>query len=99
MSFAREGYPMMAASSATAVLVLATAVWRRTWSLWLLGFVLLVVAVWVAWRFRQPSVPRTVAVTRVSAIATNEYAFEAVAHSVAMAGATSARLLQTHGAQ
>lgn len=54
MSFAREGYPFMAMSSALAVAVLAAAVWRRSWSLWLLGFLLLVIAAWVAWFFRDP---------------------------------------------
>ncbi|MCU0626565.1 MAG: phosphatidylserine decarboxylase family protein [Gemmatimonadaceae bacterium] len=54
MSFAREGYPFMALSAALAAAVLGAAVWRRSWALWLLGFLLLVVALWVAWFFRDP---------------------------------------------
>lgn len=54
MNFAREGYPIMAISGAIAVAVLAVSVWRRSWSLWLLGFLLLVIAAWVAWFFRDP---------------------------------------------
>lgn len=54
MNFAREGYPFMALSGALAVSVLAASVWRRSWSLWLLGFLLLVLAAWVAWFFRDP---------------------------------------------
>ncbi len=54
MNFAREGYPFMALSASIAVAVLAVAVWRRSWSLWLLGFLLLVIALWVAWFFRDP---------------------------------------------
>ena len=54
MNVAREGYPFMALSASIAVAVLAVAVWRRSWSLWLLGFLLLVIALWVAWFFRDP---------------------------------------------
>ena len=55
MNFARDGYPWMALSGSIAVAVLATAVWRRSWSMWLLGFVLLVLAACVAWMFRAPA--------------------------------------------
>lgn len=55
MTFARDGYPWMALSGSIAVAVLATAVWRRSWSMWLLGFVLLVLAACVAWIFRTPA--------------------------------------------
>jgi len=54
MNFAREGYPFMALSATVAVAMLSIAVWRRSWSLWLLGMLLLLVAVWVAWFFRDP---------------------------------------------
>ena len=65
MSFARDGYPMMALSGAAAVTALAVAVWRRSWSLWLLGFALVVLAVCVAWSFRTPPVqPVTTGVVR-----------------------------------
>ncbi len=56
MSFQRDGYPMMALSGAIALTVLAVAVWRRSWALWLLGFALFAVAVGVAWYFRSPPV-------------------------------------------
>ena len=55
MSFAREGYPMMAASGAIAAGALASAVWRRSWALWILAILLLLVAIWVAWTFRTPA--------------------------------------------
>jgi phosphatidylserine decarboxylase len=54
MTFAREGYPFMAMSALLAVAVLSAAVWRRSWSLWILGMLLLVIALWVAWFFRDP---------------------------------------------
>jgi phosphatidylserine decarboxylase len=54
MSFAREGYPFMALSMAVAVAVLGLAVWRRSWVLFLVGFVCLLIALWVAYFFRDP---------------------------------------------
>jgi phosphatidylserine decarboxylase precursor-related protein len=54
MSFAREGYPFMALSMAVAVAVLGLAVWRRSWVLFLLGFLCLLIALWVAYFFRDP---------------------------------------------
>jgi phosphatidylserine decarboxylase len=54
MTFAREGYPFMALSGALAIAVIAAAVWRRSWVLWLVGVLLLVIALWVAWFFRDP---------------------------------------------
>ncbi len=55
MNFARVGYPFMGASGVIAISVIAASVWRRSWSLWLLGFLLLVIAASVAWYFRVPS--------------------------------------------
>ncbi len=55
MSFLREGYPMMGASGMLAIGALAASVWRRSWSLWLLAFALLVLAAGVAWMFRAPT--------------------------------------------
>lgn len=55
MSFLPEGYPMMGASGLLSIGALATAVWRRSWSLWLLAFALLVLAAGVAWRYRAPT--------------------------------------------
>jgi cbb3-type cytochrome oxidase subunit 3 len=52
MSFAREGYPAMAISGAVAITTLAVSVWRRSWSTWLLGFLLLLISAGVAWAYR-----------------------------------------------
>jgi hypothetical protein len=54
MSFVRDGYPVMALSGGVAVVALAASVWRRSWFLWLLGFVLLLLATGVAWSYRTP---------------------------------------------
>ena len=54
MSFAPEGYPIMAVSGVSAVTIIAASVWRRSWSLWLFGVLMLLVAAWVAWMFRSP---------------------------------------------
>lgn len=44
----------MALSLVVAIGVLAAAVWRRSWFLWLLGFVLLVASSGIAWLYRVP---------------------------------------------
>jgi hypothetical protein len=54
MTFLRSGYPMMALTGASAVVVLAVSVWRRNWSLWLLGFALFALAIVVAFASRAP---------------------------------------------
>jgi hypothetical protein len=54
MNFEPGGYPIMALSLAIAIGVLAASVWRRSWFLWLLGFVLLVMATGAAWIYRVP---------------------------------------------
>ncbi len=54
MNFVPAGYPVMALSLAVAIGVLAAAVWRRNWMLWLLGFGLLVLSSVVAWTYRVP---------------------------------------------
>lgn len=55
MSFTPAGYPWMALSGVSAVAVLALSVWRRSWSNWLLGFVLVVLTLVVAFAFRAPA--------------------------------------------
>ena len=55
MNFARGGFPLMGLSGAIAIGVMAASVWRRSWSLWLLGFLLLLIAAGVAWYFRMPA--------------------------------------------
>jgi len=60
MSFLRAGYPVMALSGASALVVLALSVWRRNWGLWILGFSLFALAVCVAFAFRGPVTPLVV---------------------------------------
>jgi phosphatidylserine decarboxylase len=54
VSFAREGLPFIAVAAVVAVGAYALALNRRSWPLWLLAFVLTLVAVWVAYFFRDP---------------------------------------------
>jgi phosphatidylserine decarboxylase len=54
MNFAREGWAFILTSAAIALGVILVAAMRRSWPLWLLGFVLLIVAIWVASFFRDP---------------------------------------------
>jgi phosphatidylserine decarboxylase len=54
VSFAREGYVFIAIAAAAAAVAFALALARRSWPLWLLAFALLVIALWVAYFFRDP---------------------------------------------
>jgi phosphatidylserine decarboxylase len=54
VNFAREGYVFMALAAASAAAAFAFALSRRSWPLWLLAFALLLVALWVAYFFRDP---------------------------------------------
>ena len=54
MNFAREGYPFIAVATGLAVGAYALALGRRSWSLWLLAVVITVLALWVAYFFRDP---------------------------------------------
>ncbi|MEO7966729.1 MAG: phosphatidylserine decarboxylase family protein [Gemmatimonadaceae bacterium] len=54
MNFAREGYPFMIAAALLAAATYAIALGRRSWPLWLLAFALTVLALWVAYFFRDP---------------------------------------------
>jgi phosphoribosylaminoimidazole-succinocarboxamide synthase len=54
MNFAREGWSFIIGSFLIAAAVILTAAMRRSWPLWLLGFALLIIAVWVASFFRDP---------------------------------------------
>jgi len=54
MNFAREGWSFIIGSFLIAAAVIVTAAARRSWPLWLLGFALLIVAIWVASFFRDP---------------------------------------------
>lgn len=54
MNFAREGYPFMLIAAALAVAGYAVALGRRSWPLWLLAFGFTILALWVAYFFRDP---------------------------------------------
>src|SRR4051812_44565183 len=54
MNFAREGLAFIVGSAVLAAAVILVAVTRRSWPIWVLGFVLLIVAIWVASFFRDP---------------------------------------------
>lgn len=54
MSFAREGLVFILLGILLAAAALTAAVMFRSWPLWLLAFVLMVVALWVAYFFRDP---------------------------------------------
>lgn len=54
MNFAREGYVFIGIAAMAAASVFALALARRSWALWLLAIVLTVVALWVAYFFRDP---------------------------------------------
>jgi len=57
MSFAREGMVFIAAGAAAVVVVFALALALRSWPLWVAGVVVLVVALWIAYFFRDPERP------------------------------------------
>ena len=54
MSFAREGLPFIGIAMALALAALIAAVTLRSWPLWLLAFVLIILSLWVAYFFRDP---------------------------------------------
>jgi len=54
VSFAREGLVFIAIAALIAAGTFAVALNRRSWPLWLLAFVLIIVALWVAYFFRDP---------------------------------------------
>ncbi len=54
MSFAREGLVFIGIGIVLAALALTAAVMWRSWPLWLLAYVLLILALWVAYFFRDP---------------------------------------------
>ena len=54
MSFAREGLVFIAIAALIAVGTFAVALNRRSGPLWLLAFVLIIIALWVAYFFRDP---------------------------------------------
>lgn len=54
MNFAREGWVFIGSAAALFAAALSAALIRRSWVIWLLAFVLAVVALWVAYFFRDP---------------------------------------------
>ncbi len=54
MNFAREGMPFILVAAVIAVASYALALNRRSWPMWLLAFVLTLLAIWVAYFFRDP---------------------------------------------
>ena len=54
MNFAREGYLFIVIAAIAAVAAFALALGRRSWTLWLLAVVITVLALWVAYFFRDP---------------------------------------------
>ena len=54
MSFAREGLLFIAIAAVIAVGAFGVAIYMRSWGLWLLAFILLLLALWVAYFFRDP---------------------------------------------
>jgi phosphatidylserine decarboxylase len=54
VSFAREGYPFMAIAAALAIGGFGLAISRKSYAIWLLAVVLTLLALWVAYFFRDP---------------------------------------------
>jgi len=54
LNFAREGYPFIGIATVLAIAAFALALARRSWSLWLLAIVITILALWVAYFFRDP---------------------------------------------
>jgi len=54
LNFAREGLLFIAIAGVVAAGAFGFAISRRSWSLWLAAFVLLLLALWVAYFFRDP---------------------------------------------
>ncbi len=54
MSFAREGYPFIGGATLLAVGAYAMALGRKSFALWLVAVLLTIIALWVAYFFRDP---------------------------------------------
>lgn len=54
MIFAREGFPFIGIAGLIAAAAFAIAVNRRSWGFWLIALVMLLLALWVAYFFRDP---------------------------------------------
>jgi len=54
LNFAREGYLYIGIATLAALAAFALAVARRSWTLWLLAVIVTLIALWVAYFFRDP---------------------------------------------
>jgi phosphatidylserine decarboxylase len=54
VTVAREGIPFILIAVAIAIAAFALALTKRSWPLWLIAFVLTLIALWVAYFFRDP---------------------------------------------
>lgn len=54
MNFAREGYPFIGIATILAIAAFALAIMRRSWALWLFAVLVTLLALWVAYFFRDP---------------------------------------------
>lgn len=54
MNFAREGYPFIGIATILAIAAFALAIMRRSWALWLFAILVTLLALWVAYFFRDP---------------------------------------------
>jgi phosphatidylserine decarboxylase len=54
VSFAREGLPFITIATVIAALAFLVALLQRSWPAWLLAFLLTLIALWVAYFFRDP---------------------------------------------
>ena len=54
MNLARDGITAVAIAALVAVVMYAAALNRRSWALWLLAFALTIVALWIAYVYREP---------------------------------------------
>jgi phosphatidylserine decarboxylase len=54
LNFAREGYLFIGIAAVAAASAFALALARRSWSLWLLAIIVTIIALWVAYFFRDP---------------------------------------------
>jgi phosphatidylserine decarboxylase len=54
MSFAKEGTVFIATAMLLAAVAFVIALMRRSWPLWLLAFLLAILALWIAYFFRDP---------------------------------------------
>jgi phosphatidylserine decarboxylase len=54
LNFAREGYLFIAIAALAAIATFALALGRRSWAIWLIAIVITIIALWVAYFFRDP---------------------------------------------